>query len=439
MLRCQSTAVQPATEALHALRLFHRAACRALRSFVHPQGVGKIIDGMPKHQYSRERCERYRMLCKTGQAMVKHHAAFHRDEFGWKTVAANQAGEIRYYTSSPNGAALLYLDLDPPGHEEHRKHGTPYTPEALADRDAAREWLLEQASQYLFVSADERLYLKLTGPVDRELLRELGRALNAASPYKTDIEIKGTYRTPGHAGCLARLPFFRQLDHGHIEQFIQTPATDHDLVRGWIQQLRQMAGQPEQKSIVRTKKRQAGSTSFAIDLGDTAAAADRYWPDCPRKAGQLRVTLEDHRTLFAILRWCPPNPDGTNPYKRHQALWSAMYAEGRTSRPFNFARYKVLRDYYSSVELIDWDDVRHYVRPGRKGKAAQWRFQKKTETEQILVKGRFLKPRLVAPPAAQHEKGEHDAATQAGNHSDDAANWRNTTVQAELEAATMPA
>jgi hypothetical protein len=396
----------PAGQAVETLRRFNTTAFRALKPFVHPCGVGKVIDGQPKHLYSKSRCQAYRELRTTGQATRRHHVAFHRDKFSRKTVAANQTGcDTRYYTSSPRGSALLYLDLDPPGHEDHRKHGTPYTPEALNDRAATMDWLLGLAGKHLFVSADRRLYLKLTGTADRELLRVLGRALNAASPYQTDIEIKGTYRAADNYGCLGRLPLFRHLDFGHVDQFKAVPAADEDWVRGFVSALEEMAAPPGRKRIAAKRSPlRCRSVSFSINLDDTRASADLYWSQCPRKTGRTRITQEDHRTLFAILSWCKPNADGTNPYMRHKALWDALFAEGRTARPFNFARYKALRDFYSAVGLIDWHDVRHYPRAGGKGKAAQWRFRKKDSEERrrrkrrILVKTHFLKPRLVAPP-----------------------------------------
>jgi hypothetical protein len=264
-----------------------------LKPFVHELGVGKVIDGVPKHLYSRKRVDAYRELCASGKATRKQHVAFHADKFCPRTVAANQAGDTRYYCSSASGHALLYLDLDPPHHSEHRAHGRPYTLEDLADRDSTREWLLCLLGQHVFMSADDRLYLNLRGFVGRQLVSKLGAALKATRPFQTTIEVKATVRTQGNFGCLGRLPKFKNLDLDHISQFRDTPPAD----AGWVSDLLRSLGHKAGGTV---------TTRPRLRLHQ----ADKRQDSEERGEEERQNTSVSHPHLDQVVRACIPSGPG---------------------------------------------------------------------------------------------------------------------------------
>ena len=253
-------------------KAFHRLCTEgfhALEPYIHPQGIGKkMLDSksgqmVPKHIFSKTRILKFRL----GQISPK---SFFQDEFSRRTVAANEKGDLRYYVSFPI-VWFLYLDNDPPGHAEHRKTGRPYTAEELKDAELTRQWLKKQISKYVFEAADGRLYLKcrldLTQPLPPKLFQDLAKALNAANPYKSTIEIKGTPRSQRSAGCLARLPVFGNI--AKVEEFKAVPEVNVGWLMGWIGTLEEMA--PE----VKVKKVLQASCNFG-DL-DLATEADRFY------------------------------------------------------------------------------------------------------------------------------------------------------------------
>ena len=219
-------------------------------------------DGSQTHLFQDTACK-YR----SGKSRTK---SFFQDKFARKTVAANEKGDLRYYVSFPI-VWFLYLDNDPPGHAEHRKTGRPYTAEELKDAELTRQWLKKQISKYVFEAADGRLYLKcrldLTQPLPPKLFQDLAKALNAANPYKSTIEIKGTPRSQRSAGCLARLPVFGNI--AKVEEFKAVPEVNVGWLMGWIGTLEEMV--PE----VKVKKVLQASCNFG-DL-DLATEADRFY------------------------------------------------------------------------------------------------------------------------------------------------------------------
>lgn len=379
---------------------FHTLIFRELKRYIHPQGVGKkMLDKdtgqyIPKHIYSKKRLADY----KTG---VINHKQFFADQFARKYIDANQRGDVRYYASN-SGRALLYFDIDPDGHEYHRKYGIPYTAEQLADAEKCKNWLQTQISKYIFESSDSRLYLKVQGPIDRQVLKDIARSLNAVNPYKALIEIKGTMRTADNAGCLARIPLFK--DHAHLDRFSNLPEVTGGWLRGWLGTLQEQ--KPARPLAATPIPEQVGSCSFKIEVDKKA---DRYYnrPGFPTRVGELCINKNDNRIMVAILKYCDahPNKKGTNPYKRHAALWSILYEQGVADHKYNHNRYKAIRDYYSSIGLINWVDCRHYPGPDGTGMACKWSFalSEDQEKEAISVKGAFLVPVLVTPWAYQHE------------------------------------
>ena len=363
------------------------AIFKALKPYIHPQGVGKkMLDQesgthVPKHIYSKTRILKYKM----GQISRKD---FWKDQFSRKTVAAHQSGDTRYGVGRPDRGSL-YIDIDPEGHEQHRKTGNPYTAAQLQDAEQTRQWIYTQVSKYVLVAADNRLFLKWDDLVSRETFRALGKALNAASPYKATIEIKGTPRTKENFGCLARLPLFKDIEH--VKHYEALPCINTTWIEGWIGTL------VESTPKVTVQKTLSSSCDFHIELDDTA---DSYYDRAPQKVNDLKITLNDYRVFVAIQQWIKdhPNVEGTNPYTRCAHHWNMLQAQGIAEHKFNYNRYKAIRDFFSDLGLIDWVDCRHYPGVDNDGVACKWYMKDITQKrETITVKGAFTRPVLVTP------------------------------------------
>ncbi len=68
------------------------------------------------------------------------------------------------------------------------------------------------------------------------------------------------------------------------------------------------------------------------------------------------------------------NDDGSLPVARFQGLWTSLLECGDLDRGFDCHRFKVIRDFFSELGLIDWQDESFVVgRMGIKGRAAKWK------------------------------------------------------------------
>lgn len=93
------------------------------------------------------------------------------------------------------------------------------------------------------------------------------------------------------------------------------------------------------------------------------------------------ATKKDVAIFLMLLRYFTNNmnADGSLPYKWFRKLWRALYESGDIDRQFDDSRFAVVRDYLSSLGLLDWqnrkyelgwfDDGGEY----HKGKAAKWK------------------------------------------------------------------
>ncbi len=112
------------------------------------------------------------------------------------------------------------------------------------------------------------------------------------------------------------------------------------------------------------------------------------------------------------------------PWARWNATWTSLWNEGDVARPFNQHRFKAIRDYFSSVGLIDWLDNTYqphvensagvWIRDGR---ACCWKF------------GQELMGVLTLPSPTQRE--EEKASCTAGDLADG-------VIQLPLESTMMP-
>jgi hypothetical protein len=104
----------------------------------------------------------------------------------------------------------------------------------------------------------------------------------------------------------------------------------------------------------------------------------------PIKTGRVVATAHDLAITLMLLKWFSGhmNADGSLPWARFKGLWDALYQAKDIDRAFDPKRFAALRNYLSSLGLIEWEDheyhVGHWV-DGAKvgGKACKWKANEK--------------------------------------------------------------
>jgi hypothetical protein len=93
------------------------------------------------------------------------------------------------------------------------------------------------------------------------------------------------------------------------------------------------------------------------------------------------VTAEDVALFIMFLKFFSGNmnPDGSLPFARFEKFWNAVFETGDIDRGFQANRFCVIRNYLSSLGLIEWEDASYRVGQvgtdgkRRGGKAAKWK------------------------------------------------------------------
>jgi hypothetical protein len=99
-----------------------------------------------------------------------------------------------------------------------------------------------------------------------------------------------------------------------------------------------------------------------------------------RTAGRTVVTNEDVAIFLMLLKFFSENmnADGSLPVERWKKMWTSLYEAGDVSRAFCPQRFKAIRDFLSSLQLLDWKDRSYclgwYDQNGEyhKGTACKW-------------------------------------------------------------------
>ena len=106
-----------------------------------------------------------------------------------------------------------------------------------------------------------------------------------------------------------------------------------------------------------------------------------------KTSGRTVVTVEDLAIFLMVGEFFTLNmpTNGAMPTKRWLNMWSALFESGDIKRSFDAKRFKSIRDYLSSLGLIEWNDPEYEVGHWeggayRKGKAAKWTFDLKLLT-----------------------------------------------------------
>jgi hypothetical protein len=99
-----------------------------------------------------------------------------------------------------------------------------------------------------------------------------------------------------------------------------------------------------------------------------------------KTSGRTVATVEDLAIFLLLLRYFTKNMnrDGSLPYARFKGLWSSAFESGDVERMFEGKRFATLRNYLSSLGLLDWQDEKYTLgmtdSDGNKhtGKASRW-------------------------------------------------------------------
>jgi hypothetical protein len=92
------------------------------------------------------------------------------------------------------------------------------------------------------------------------------------------------------------------------------------------------------------------------------------------------ATVDDLAIFLMLLRYFTKNMnrDGSLPYARFKGLWSSVFESGDVDRNFEDKRFATLRNYLSSLGLLDWQDDNYTLGTTdsdgnkHKGKASRW-------------------------------------------------------------------
>jgi hypothetical protein len=98
-----------------------------------------------------------------------------------------------------------------------------------------------------------------------------------------------------------------------------------------------------------------------------------------RTSGRSIVTVEDVAIFLMLLRFFTQNmnADKTLPQARFKGLWTALLESRDVDRQFDDKRFATIRNYLSSLGLLNWEDEHFVVGNGvRRGRACKWKASK---------------------------------------------------------------
>lgn len=102
---------------------------------------------------------------------------------------------------------------------------------------------------------------------------------------------------------------------------------------------------------------------------------------CLRTSSKAKVNACDLSIflMFLVFFTRNMNSDGSLPWARFKKFWEAVYKSGDINRPFQCNRFSAIRNYFSSLGLIEWTDETYKIgklgKDGRKygGRACKWK------------------------------------------------------------------
>lgn len=120
------------------------------------------------------------------------------------------------------------------------------------------------------------------------------------------------------------------------------------------------------------------------------------------KAGRHVVAIDDVAIFLMLGEFFSQNmnPDGTMPTKRFRALWEALHECGDVNRPWQPTRFSAIRNWLSSLNLINWESARFSP-----GKACKWEFS----GDLLLMIANIRKKREILCTTHNAEAGSGDS------------------------------
>lgn len=282
-----------------------------------------------------------------------------------------------YFTGSPGDYTLLMIDIDC-----HKKG-------SLRGALKFAEYLRANFFPGLYFEPSTNGngvhgYLVVAKSADKELNRAakaLDRWLKAVLAETTfdveDVEIKGTCsiweRGNVTEGTLAKYP----RDVSRFEEWKQTTALSVEDIWSLIEtsSIRPMSKKEARRSGSIAGKHIDTETikallSFGMDvLGQEQVAIG--------SKNRAVVTAEDVAVFGTLLKFFHENrnADGSLPVARIRSLWKSLYECGDIARAWDHHRFMWLRDKFTVLGLIDWEDVTYVVgdkENGVVGQACKW-------------------------------------------------------------------
>lgn len=153
-----------------------------------------------------------------------------------------------------------------------------------------------------------------------------------------------------------------------------------------VQQSKKLARQ-----IMKRSERGAGSSTGGLDFcEEEIAAVEGHYLDvaralmgehCLKTSGRWVATAVDVAIFLLLLKKFSENPypNGAMPTQRFIGYWTQLFESEEVGRLFNEKRFRAIRDWLSSLGLIDWQDPNYekgwHDHDGNyhKGRAAKWR------------------------------------------------------------------
>jgi len=238
-----------------------------------------------------------------------------------------------------------------------------------------------------FVVVDRRLWKDADyKEVVRNAEKWLKRVLRNTTFDVEDVELKGTPLVVSWGG---RRREVRDVTYGFLAKMPRdwrrfaewqgtTRMTAHDLRRLPERfPVPEAEPEPQPEREVPVPKVAKGSVSGKLIAPEVISKLEPLAKELlrlgtPKVTGQSRavVVAEDVQTALAVVRACTldMNADGSMPVMRVKAIWDAAFRAGDTTRAFSFRRFAAIRDMFSDMGLLEWEDETYSF-----GKACRWR------------------------------------------------------------------
>jgi hypothetical protein len=400
-----------------------------LRLHTSELDLGLKTDAHPFHLNPNESILAHFERLRAGERSWLQH------RLNWSKLVDHAANLCTYYFVGAQERAkrrtLFMIDVDckQQGSAEGAKAFLDY----LASRECKKEYGIWFPNLYVEASTNGRgahgfALLEKLGAIPEEinpaLLRRLMPFLNriayeqgftlgrsGGEPMIEFVEVKGTlpliawgneWREVLHyqSGTLAKVP--REGERRFAELQGTSVITMHDLMA--LPLAPKVRPQVLSSPVTATQQDDppagelhftAGSVSgrhFGADLLAGLASGGRFHTVAKsllkghplHTSGRQAVTVEDVAIALMLGEFFTNHMEanGAMPTARWRKMWTALYEGGDINRAWDHHRFKAIRDYLSSLGLIEWQDDTYVLgwRDGQgdyhKGQAAKWKFSK---------------------------------------------------------------